>query len=93
MEQNTKNELNQLRQRIDAIDRTLIATLGERFQVTKEVGLYKKTHGIEASDPDRERQMFEKIKLLAQQEGLNPEMATNIFRIIVDEVVKNHKSL
>lgn len=85
--------LEDLRKSLDTIDAALMSLLAERFRVTHKVGLYKKAHGLPAVDQDREAAQFARIEELAKQVGLDPAFAAKALRLIIDEVVANHKVL
>ena len=85
--------LDDLRKKIDLIDAKIISSLAERFQITNEVGKYKKEHNLAAQDNAREAAQFAKIEQLSKEAGLNPEFMKKIFRLIIDEVIQNHKKI
>lgn len=85
--------LSELRKQLDQIDASLIELLAERFQITEQVGLYKKAHDLPASDENREAEQFAKITSLAQTYELDPALLRNLFRLIIDKVVENHQKL
>lgn len=87
------NELNDLRESLDNIDNALIFLLAERFRVTRKVGLYKSQYRLPAVDEARERAQFARIEKLARERDLNPEFASKMLRLIIDEVVANHEVL
>lgn len=58
--------LEELRKRIDQIDRQLVDLLNERAQVVVEVGEFKSKTDGPIYAPDREKQVFEKIELANQ---------------------------
>ncbi len=89
--ENPLDELELLRNAIDEVDSKLCELLADRFELTRRVGDYKATHGLPAVDPEREARQFQKIAILAQQSGLDPEFATHFLRLIIDRVVANHK--
>ncbi len=93
MNPDAKIDLNALRIRIDEIDQNLIELIAERFKITHQVGKYKKEQGLHPIDPDREARQFEKIKTISNELNVNPEIISQILRIIIDEVVKNHQQL
>ncbi len=65
-------DLSDWRERIDAIDRQVIALLNERMQCAQEIGGIKKTAGKAIRDPQRERDVIAKIK--AYNQGLQGPM-------------------
>ena len=58
----TNPELKTLRDRIDAIDRQLLAALNERAAVAKQVGELKKREGSVVFRPEREAQVIDGLK-------------------------------
>jgi chorismate mutase len=86
------DEIKGLRGKIDAIDAQWLRLLAERFKITAEVGRIKARDGIAATDSNRESLQMQKIEKLALQMDLNPILAQNILRLIIDETVRNHKN-
>jgi chorismate mutase len=84
-------ELLALREQIDALDQQLFSVLAERFKVTAQVGQLKKQHQLPAQDATREAQQLQKTAALAAQTGLDPDFAQRMQRLILDEVVAQHK--
>lgn len=82
-----------LRARIDEIDREIVSLLAERFRITDEIGTYKKAHGLPAVDELRERVQFQRITRLAEEIGLDPDIAVRILRSVIDEVVGRHRKV
>ena len=68
------NELDGLRGQIDDIDRELLALFRRRMEVTRAVGEYKKAHQLPVLDVERERQVLERKRALAE----TPEMKTAV---------------
>jgi chorismate mutase len=87
------DEIKGLRGKIDAIDAQWLGLLAERFKITAEVGKIKARDGIAPTDSNRESLQMQKIEKLALQMDLNPILAQNILRLIIDETVRNHKNL
>ena len=69
-------ELQELRQKIDAIDEELIRLFCQRMEVSKAVGAYKKERSLPIFVPEREQ---EKLADVAAKAG--PEMAGYIKRL------------
>ncbi len=85
-------ELLTLRQDIDEIDGELLQVLARRFLVTNQVGRLKAAHRLQSVDPVREREKLEGLVAQATAAGLDGEFVAKLFRMIFDEVVKNHRS-
>src|ERR1041384_4122222 len=58
----TNPELKALRDRIDAIDRELLAALNQRAALAKQVGELKKQEGSVVFRPEREAQVIDGLK-------------------------------
>ena len=85
------DELENLRLKIDEIDESIIELFSERFKVTQKVALVKKKHNLDAIDSSREARQMEKIAKLSSKNKINTELMKKIFRLVIDDVVKNHK--
>jgi chorismate mutase len=84
-------ELLKLRQDIDEIDQELLRILAKRFLVTNQVGRLKAAHGLQSVDPVREREKLEGLVTEAAGLDLDQTFVASLFRMIFDEVVKNHR--
>jgi len=74
--------LQNVRQRIDAIDDQFLALLKERLQCAKEIGQIKTKENLAKWDPLRERQIYE--RLLAANENVFPTQSLiSIFHEII----------
>lgn len=86
-------ELAEARDRIDQIDRKLIELLAQRFSLTHQVGMLKARQDLDALDAEREAQKLEELRALCHRHGLDPALVSELFRRIMEEVVRNHKRL
>ena len=87
------DELLAIRRRIDEIDRGLVELLRERFGLTHEVGLLKASRELDALDARREEEKLKALAALGQAGNLDPDLVRDLFRRIMDEVVRNHEKL
>ncbi len=87
------HDLNDLRNQLDSIDNQIVELLSKRFEVTQKVGEHKRDNNLPAIDLAREALQFERIQKLAKEHGLNPEFAAKYLRLVIDEVVSNHKKI
>ena len=86
-------QLLEARQKIDEIDSKLIKTLDERFRLTREIGLLKAENKLDPLDKIREADKLAKLRSLCDSNTLNPDFIEEIFSRIMEEVVKNHRSI
>ena len=72
------------RARIDALDKQIVALLGERFGIIKEVAKLKAEHGIAPILPYRVEEVVRNARAKAEKEGVDPDLVEKIYRIIID---------
>ncbi|HYG45154.1 MAG TPA: chorismate mutase [Bordetella sp.] len=86
-----QSELAALRAEIDEIDQQIILLLGVRFRCTDMIGELKQAHGLDLADPQRAAQQLDRIRHLAIDAGVPPELAATLLRAIIDTVVEHHR--
>jgi len=85
------------RKKIDSLDKALIALLGERERVVKEIGVYKAKNNIPALQADRFKQVIEKSIEAGKKEGLSETFVTELMNAIhkeslrIEEDIKTQK--
>ena len=87
------SELAAYRQTIDNLDAALVHILAERFRCTQNVGRLKAERDMPASDPAREERQVARLRLLAEESGLDPVFAEKFLRFIVAEVIRHHEAI
>lgn len=76
--------LTALRDRIDALDRQLVALLNARAQCALDVGELKRVLQMEIYQPDRERAVLDHVRAI--NEGpLDGDAIARLFERIIDE--------
>lgn len=86
-------ELRRLRGSIDNMDSMLIHLLAERFKITQQVGELKAKAGLPPADPEREAEQIQRLRALAEEAHLDPELAEKFLSFIVAEVVRHHEQI
>ena len=82
--------IHTLRQSIDNVDTAVVSLLAERFKITAQVGALKAKAGFAPADYQREEEQIERLRLVAQQAGLDPQIAEMYREFVVAEVKKRH---
>jgi chorismate mutase len=82
-----EDELDDLRARIDALDRSIVERLNERARLALEAGRLKAAAGRdEVRDPDREREVL--LRVAMANEGPLPQAdLVEIYRRLIDVFV------
>lgn len=77
-------DFSHLRNAIDDVDHQILELLQRRLELVLEVGELKRQHGIKVYDPNREREVLERL-VAARKAPLRPETVRRIFERIIDE--------
>ncbi len=77
-------DLTESRRRIDDLDGQLVAVLAERARVVQDVVRYKRARHMRVVDRPREDRMLAAIGERAGQAGLDPRIARQVLRAIID---------
>jgi chorismate mutase/prephenate dehydratase len=75
--------LDNLRKQIDETDAKIVKLIGERIQITRDVGKEKTESGQPIEDKSREQIVLERVKNLARAENLNPDEVEKIYQRII----------
>ena len=80
-----KMELSKIRKKLDKLDKRLMRILAKRMALIPDVAKYKKTNGVARYQPEREKQIIESKRKLAQQNKVNPDLAEDLFKRIIKD--------
>ena len=86
------SDLNVFRNKIDEIDDNIVKLLLDRFAVIKNVAEYKKEHGLEIYQKDREAEVLNKIAGKID----NPEYTEyilDIYKTVLDTSKKSQQKI
>ena len=71
------------REKIDELDRQIVALISERAQAAREIGKLKRSTSLPVYEPNRERVIFENVR--AANQGPLPDIElTHIYERIID---------
>jgi len=86
-------DITQVRNEIDNIDKVVIALLHDRFEYVKEVVKYKENtpESIEASD--RRKAVLEARRKWAEQAGLDPDVIEDIYTRLIQYFIDEEKKI
>lgn len=75
--------LEPFRQRLDVIDDEIARLLGERFEICREVAVYKSEHEIPMMQPDRVKVVRERYLARGAEADLPPEFTADLFDLLI----------
>ncbi|HYX74181.1 MAG TPA: prephenate dehydrogenase/arogenate dehydrogenase family protein [Steroidobacteraceae bacterium] len=75
--------LEDLRQRVNDLDRQLIQLVAERKALSEEVARAKRATGKPTRDYEREREVIMSVRAMAADRGVSPELAERLLRLLI----------
>ena len=64
-------DIQELRTQIDRVDDEIVRLYGERMELARQIGQYKKERGLPVLDPERERNLLDRVGEKAGKENEN----------------------
>ena len=84
----TTENLTLLRQQIDQVDNELLEVLSKRMRISREIGQYKKEHGMQIVQIGRYDDIIKSRMKLAEEMGMSPDFMKDVLVSIHDESVR-----
>ena len=84
-EEEARRELDELRVRIDEIDRQIVALLNDRTRVVEDIGKVKRQAQLPIYEPKREELVFANVSASNQGPLTNAQLR-GIFERVIDEM-------
>lgn len=90
---NGQHTLESLREEMDTADDALLEAIGRRIRITKELGMYKKSHNMTILQVNRWQQVLEDRLRQAYHLGLDEKLVKDIYQILHNQSVKIQSEL
>lgn len=85
--------LEPFRHRLDQLDDEIARLLGERFDICREIALYKAAEGIPMMQPDRVAQVRERYLARGADVNLPAEFSADLFDLLIAATCKAEDEL
>jgi chorismate mutase-like protein len=85
--------LEPFRRRLDELDEQIAGLLGERFEVCREVALYKREHEIPMMQPDRVVEVRERYLARGVEVALPPDFTREMFALLISATCRMEDEL
>ena len=79
------SDMQTFRREIDSLDEELVKALARRFDVVRQVAVYKSRTGIAVIQPDRIREIKDRCADLGDRHGMRPEFLRQLYDLIIAE--------
>ena len=86
-----KENIDQLRAKIDVIDENLLYALGSRMKISRKIGEYKRDNNIAILQTSRWDEVLEKVIAKGQEYGLPEHFIREVFNAIHEASVEAQK--
>jgi chorismate mutase-like protein len=73
------------RERIDKLDAEIVTLLGKRFDVIREVAIFKARHGIHPIQPARIEEVVQRARAQAEKSGVDADLIEKLYRVIIQK--------
>jgi 4-amino-4-deoxychorismate mutase len=80
--------LQPFRDRLDDLDDQIARLLGERFQICRQIALYKRAHEIPMMQPDRVAQVRRRYLARGAEHRLPGEFSGDLFELLIAATCK-----
>ena len=77
------NTLELFRKEIDIIDENIIKLLAERYNICKQVAIYKKSQNIPMMQPGRINSIMNRLAIIARSNNISEKVVQGIFSTII----------
>jgi len=85
-------DLVSLRDRVEAVDRQIIALLAERLKIVEDVVEAKLTTASPVRDREREELLLQRLRGLAVDAGLDAHQVERLYRVVMDMSVAHQEA-
>ena len=89
----TELNLEEIREQIDKCDNDLVNIISKRYDLVSQVIQYKIDKSMEIYQPQREVEVIQKLRNLANQKNINPDLIENIIKLIIEESKRVQKGI
>lgn len=79
-------DLAEVRENIDRLDRQIVPLLAQRAGYVEQAAGFKPTKAA-VVDTDRIEQIILKVRHLANEEGMDPDLVEHIYRAMIDAYI------
>ena len=79
-----EEEIGPLRDEINRLNIEIVERLADRVKVAIEIGAIKHRHGRPIVDRSREARVYQQVRALAEEAGIDPGGAEKVFREIIE---------
>ncbi len=88
-----QEDIEELRSRIDGLDKEIMQLLGNRLKVAEQIGLYKKKNNIAILQQSRWNEIIDKAMEQAEPMGLSKEFVSKFLKAVHQESINHQEKI
>ncbi|MEU3838473.1 chorismate mutase family protein [Streptomyces sp. NPDC028635] len=83
-----RDELQALREQLDAVDAVLLDTVRERLDICLRIGEYKRVHDVPMMQPQRIATVQDRAARYGRRHGIDPAFLHRLYEVIIEETCR-----
>jgi len=87
------NKLDELRDKVDHLDREIIEAIAARMKMVEQIGSYKRENNVTILQMERWKEIIQSRPEWAKLLDLNPELVMDIYKLIHQESIKQQTDI
>jgi chorismate mutase len=87
------NQLDELRDKVDHLDREIIEAIAARMKMVEQIGNYKRDNNVTILQMERWKEIIDSRREWGHILNLNPEMVLDIYKLIHQESIKQQTDI
>ena len=87
------NQLDELRDKVDHLDREIIEAIAARMKMIEQIGSYKRDNNITIFQMERWKEIIQSRSEWGEILNLNPELVLDIYKLIHQESIKQQTDI
>lgn len=86
-------DLSEIRKELDKLDSSILEILSKRMALIPSVAEYKKQNHLPRYQPEREKEIINSRRKLAEELNINPDLAESIAKSIIEDAHRIEKEI
>lgn len=86
-------ELSEIRKKLDQLDKELVRILAKRMALIPSVAEYKKEYDLPRLMPEREKEIIDSKRKLAEKLNVNPDLVEDLLKRIIEDSHRIEKDI
>lgn len=86
-------DLSEIRKKLDTLDAELVNIIAKRQELIPDVAEYKKKNNVKRYQPEREKEIIEAKRKMAEKASVNPDLIEDLIKRIIEDSHRIEKEI